>query len=355
MPRKVPRKTLAPGIYRDGKHIEIRVTVNKITEIETLPGDTALEEAKRARARLKARAMTAHPRPEAFTLEADAATYLKLQQHLVSYRNKKAMLAHWSARLGHVQRHRITPQAIAACRILWLDAGARPKTINHRVSVLKHLYTTLDGPDSYNPCTTISPLPVPKTPIRRVSEATILAIDAKLQQLERDADKKGRRFDGAKTRARFRVLVSTGRRPSEVMRAEPSDVDLEQRVWVVRDGKGGWSPGLYLNDDMLAAWRLFSHAQAWGAFNISSFGDTLRRAGWPKDVRLYNLRHTTLIEAIERGGDMADVQTFAGHKSLSTTRIYTGVRRSRMERLSTLLEGRFGGFPEVPKNDPDDK
>lgn len=355
MPRKVPRQTLARGIYRDGHRLELRVTLNGITDIAHLPGDTELDDAKRYRARMLARAQTAHPRPKALTLAADIVAYLKLQTHQVSYRNKKAMLAHWSDRLGHLPRHRITAQAVAAMRIVWLDKGIKPKTINHRVAILRHLYATLDGKHAPTPCDEIAPLPVPRTPIRRVSETTILTVDQRLQALEQDAEKPGRKFDGAKTRARFRVLVTTGRRPSEVMRAEPSDVDLEQRVWVVRDGKGGWSPGIFLNADMLAAWRLFIAADAWGKFNLSSFGDTLRRAGWPKDVRLYNLRHTTLIEAIERGGDMADVQTLAGHKSIATTRIYTGVRHSRMQQISERLEGRFSGFPEVPKKIPDAK
>ena len=50
------------------------------------------------------------------------------------------------------------------------------------------------------------------------------------------------------------------------MRAEPADVDLTQRVWRPRDGKGGWGPGIYLNDDMMAAWELFVEADAWGFF-----------------------------------------------------------------------------------------
>ncbi len=44
--------------------------------------------------------------------------------------------------------------------------------------------------------------------------------------------------------------------------ARPEDVNLEARVWVPRDAKGGYSPGVYLNDDMLAAWTLFIEARA---------------------------------------------------------------------------------------------
>jgi len=343
MPRRTKRKTLARGVYRDGHSIEIRVMVGGVLYTKRLPPDLTTQEAIAERRRLKARADTESPPPARHTLAFDVPRYLKLHKHQASYKNKRAILNHWIAELRETGRHRITADHVQHARVRWLAEKVAPKTINHRVAVLRHLYMTLDGPKATTPCDTIEPLHVPKTPIRRVSDATILAVDRTLQL--REANPPGRPYDGAKTRARFRVLVSTGRRPSEVMRAQPGDVDLENRVWVVRDGKGGWSPGLYLNDDMRAAWTLFVQAHAWGKYNTGSFAVALRNAGWPKDVRPYNARHTTWITAVERGADMADVQTGAGHAQLATTRIYTGIRDSRMQRLSETLEGRFAGFP----------
>lgn len=352
MPRKNPRQTLARGVYLDGQSLELRVTVGGTLYTERLPKDTPLAEAIRMRRRLEARAATETPRSQAGSLAHDAIAYLKLQTHLTSYRSRRAIVNHWIVRVGHKARRAITSQDVLAARVAWLADEVAPKTINHRVSVLHHLYKTLDGRKADTPCDDVSPLHVPKTPIQRVSDETILAVDAKLQEREREW---GHRFAGAKTRARFRVLVSTGRRPSEVMRAQREDVDLEARVWVVRDGKGGWSPGVYLNDDMLAAWQLFIEQDAWGTYNTGQFANTLRAAGWPSHIRPYQARHTTWIMAVERGADMADVQVGAGHKHIATTRIYTGVRNSRMQGLSERLNGRFGGFPVVPTKIPDGK
>jgi integrase len=343
MPRRTKRRTLARGVYKDGNRIEIRAMVNGVPYSKSLPPDTTAAEAITARKHLKARGETETPRPARHTLAFDVPRYLKLCKHQASYKNKRAILNHWIALFPDRGRHRITPADVQHARVTWLAEKVAPKTINHRIAVLRHLYVTLDGPKAKTPCDEIAPLHVPKTPIRRVSDATILTVDRNLQL--REANPPGRPYDGAKTRARFRVLVSTGRRPSEVMRAQPGDVDLENRVWVVRDGKGGWSPGLYLNDDMLAAWTLFVSANAWGKYNTGSFAVALRNAGWPTDIRPYNARHTTWITAVERGADMADVQQGAGHTHLSTTRIYTGIRESRMQRLSETLEGRFAGFP----------
>lgn len=354
MPRKAKRRTLAKGVYFDGASLELRVTIGGTIITKRLPGDTPVAEAIAVRKRLVARAHTEHPQPARHTLAADIPRYLRLQTHLVSYTSRKAILAHWADRLGDRPRHRITAHDVLAARVAWLAGGTAPKTINHRTAVLGHLYAVLDGTQASTPVDEVAPLHVPRTPIHRVTDDVILAVDAELQHKAREATG-NRKFDGQKTLARYRVLVSTGRRPSEVMRAQPLDVNLEQRVWVVRDGKGGWSPGLYLNDDMLAAWTLFAAADAWGDFSVSSYAKVLRRAGWPAGVRPYNARHSTWIAAVERGADMADVQVGAGHKSISTTRIYTGVRHSRMQGLSERLEGRFDGFPVVPPRSSIDK
>lgn len=351
MPRTGKRRTIARGVYADSGGFEIRATVGGVTYTERHPPGTELDKLKRARAVLVSKGQTDTPRAVRHTLRADAPIYLKLVRNLVSFKNRRAQINAWVSLFPDVYRHQLTAQDVLGARATWQESKLAPKTINHRIAALRHLYRTLDGKAAGSPCDEIAPLHVPRTPIQRVSDTTILAVEAELQRRERYNPQGGHKFDGAKTRARFRVLVTTGRRPSEIMRAQPGDVDLDQRVWVPRDGKGGWSPGLYLNDDMLAAWRLFIEAKAWGKYNTSSFVETIRAAGWPAHVRPYNARHTTWITAVERGVDMADVQMGAGHKSLTTTRIYTGVRESRMQRLSEALEGRFGGFPVVPVSD----
>jgi integrase len=139
--------------------------------------------------------------------------------------------------------------------------------------------------------------------------------------------------------------VSTGKRPIEIMRAQPEDVNLEARVWIPRDAKGGHTIGVYLNDDQLAAWKLFAEADAWGPFNLGNFGRVLRTAGWPKGLRPYQARHSTWIAAAERGVDLADISAGAGHKDMRLTRrVYSPVLNSRLQAMSERLDGRFGGW-----------
>lgn len=348
MPRKGPRLTIDTGIYRDGTNgpYEVRVIVGGRAYSARMPIDSTLNELKQKRAALEAMGRTESPRADHGSLRKAVPTYLRLCAHLASVDDLEDHLNAWCKELGDLQRHRIRTADVLAIRAKWTTAGLSAKTINNRCGTLRNLYHRLDGKRAPTPCDDLPSLPVRKTIIERISEATILDVDRQLQERERDGI-----LPDAKTRARFRVFVSTGKRPCEIMRAQPSDVNLKARVWVPRDAKGGFCPGVYLNDDQLAAWKLFIKANAWGPYNQGAFARTIRAAGWPADVRPYQARHSTWIAASERGVDLADIAAGAGHRDLHMTRrMYVPVLNSRLQRLGEALDGRFQGWPVVPKH-----
>jgi integrase len=293
---------------------------------------------------MKAKLLKQHPQPErqgkTGTLARDAEHYYPQIKYMADWRARRSEIRAWIKLLGDRVRSDIKRDDILRVRGVWIEQGIKPKTCNCRVSALRHLYHLLDGDDAATPCDGVKPLPVHRTPPRFIAPAEVNAV---LARLELNAQQPGVRFDGGKTRARLMVLASTGKRPSEVMRAQPGDVDIRRRVWVARDGKGGFSPGVYLNDEMIAAWEAFIAADAWGVFNTGSFSRTLRSAGWPEGVRVYNLRHSIGIALSEMGTDLADIQQHMGHRRMETTRRhYVPVLNSRMESMSKVLEGRFG-------------
>lgn len=350
MPRTGKRRTITKGVYLDSGGYEIRVTVGGRPYSARLPKDATLDELKKKRAQLEARGRTDTPRVERGTLAADALRYIRLIRHLESWKDREAHLTAWIALYGHVARHRVVREDILRARVQWLGSGRAPKTVNHRVDTLRNLYRTLDGRRAWTPCDDIEPLHVPKTPIERISNELLLTVDQNLQAME--AKRTGPPWDG-KTRARFRVFVSTGKRPCEIMRTQPSDVNLKARVWVPRDAKGGFCPGVYLNDDQRAAWELFIAENAWGSYSTGSFARTIRSAGWPEGVRPYQARHTTWITASEMGIDLEDISVGAGHKDpRMTRRVYVPVLNSRLQRLGEALAGRFQGWPVVPVRAP---
>lgn len=337
MSRKVIRATVKVAGYQRERHFS-----------DTPVGRRA---AKAWKISERAKLQRAHPQPEqkapTGTLAKDAIDYYPQIRSMADWRARRSEIRAWIAKLGDKPRNQITRADILRARAEWLtETNPRtkrpttPKTCNCRVSALRHLYHALDGDDAPTPCDGIKPLTVHKTPPRFVTPAEINAV---LQRLAENAAQPTVRFDGDKTRARLMVLATTGKRPSELMRAQPGDVDLRRRVWVARDGKGGFSPGVYLNDEMVAAWEAFMAADAWGRFDTSAFARTLRSAGWPDGVRPYNLRHSIGIALSEMGTDLADIQQHMGHRRMETTRRhYVPVLNSRMESLSRILEGRFG-------------
>jgi integrase len=339
MPRRGRRVRIDTGIYRDSQSGYYSIIVAGI-ERRMPPGSSTASLYKRKADLLEELehldpALTA----EAGTLLRDIPRGLKLMTLSDGGSSMKAHLSAWGkSKLGRKLRRLITREDVLTLRAEWMASGrVQPKTVNNRVEALRSLYRALDGTEARTPCDKIKPLPVHRTPAVSVSPEDILAVDERLQEFER----RGRLRD-AKTRARFRVRASTWRRPSEIMRARPEDVNMRRRIWTPRDGKGGFTPGIYLNDDMLAAWQLFIDADAWGEFDTGSMAEVLRAAGWPEDVRPYNLRHSGGIALAEAGVDMSDVQTMMGHKHLTTTRRhYVPVLRSRLEQAAQLVEGRL--------------
>jgi integrase len=336
MGRKGQRRRLDTGIFEDASGISVIAYGKEVR----MPLGSSRGQLLRRRAELIDELFEHDPSIGAApgTLRKDIPRYLDLAKHLADPRqSRRAHLRAWLEPLGDVPRRQITDHQIRKVRGEWLDAKVKPKTINNRVSALRALYKTLDGPQARTPLDHIKPLPSHRTPAVSVPAAHILAVDAKLQEHEAKGLLRDR-----KTRARFRVRASTGRRPSEIMRAQPEDVDLLRRVWTPRDGKGGFTPGIYLTDDMVAAWELFIEADAWGPFDTYSMARVLRNCGWSEHVRPYNLRHSVGIALSESGIDLADVQQMMGHKHQSTTRAhYVPVINARLEAAGKTLEGRL--------------
>ena len=286
-------------------------------------------------------------------LAADAERYYPQIKHLSDWGQRRSEIRAWlKAGLADRHRHLIVRADVLRIRGVWIEAGVAPKSVNNRVTALRNLYHVLDGDDSPTPCDGVKPLPTHKSPPVLVPAATVNAVLAVLTGPAKDG--RGRpTTERAQTAARLMVLASTGKRPSELMRAEPGDVDLERRVWSVRDGKGGWSEGAYLNTEMRIAWQAFVDADAWGWYSTTRHARRLRAAGWPDGVRPYNARHATWITASERGADLSDIQAGAGHRHQATTRThYVPVLHSRMQRLSELLDGRFGWQARLADQQP---
>jgi integrase len=336
--QKNRRKRIGPGIYRDAYGLSAAVKVGPRDGAQQrekrFPFDTPIRDIKAWQESMRAELRVALRRPIAITrgtLAADAQTYLAQVKHLASYKSRVCEVDAWTALYGRLRRVQLTAEHVRKARAQWTADEYPVKTINNRVQTLRHLYHVLDGRRAPTPADDVTPLPVSDSPKVLVNAKVFRTVAANLTD--------------PKTRARFMVIASTGVRPAEVKRAEPSDIDLDRRVWLVRTAKGGAPRAFWLNDDMKGAIEAFIAADAWGHFDGSDYAKELYAAGWPKDVRPYQARHSVALELGERGIDLGDVQGWLGHKHVTTTRKhYAPVLSSRLKQASERLAGRFSGW-----------
>jgi integrase/recombinase XerC len=158
---------------------------------------------------------------------------------------------------------------------------------------------------------------------------------------------------GRRDRAILETLYSAGLRVSELVGLNLDDVDLSDGVLVVR-GKGKkerlallGSPAksalaAWLGDraGLLAARERQSPAvfvnKSGGRLTTRSVGRLLakhlRQAGLDPRTTPHTLRHSFATHMLDAGADIRGVQELLGHKSLSTTQVYTHVTTQRLQQ-----------------------
>lgn len=334
-------RILPRGISSDKYGFRAYVKVGTQQREKRFKPETPLRDIQRWRDEVRVALRIAQPSTARGTLEADSDRYLNLEtvKRLASAGSRRSELKAWCALYGSWPRAKITRQQIMDAREIWLTQSppVAPKTINHRVETLRRLFLELDGPQCPTPCDHIRKLQIPERLPQFVAVTTIRRVAKKLTGVDQ---------------ARFLVLTSTGQRPAQLKRAQPSDVDLRRRVWLVRPAKGGSPIPVFLNDDMVAAWRrLLPYAKEGPepfAFDTSTYDKKLYAAGWPRDVRPYNAKHTVGLALAESGLGWDDIRDFFGHKDSKMTKVYTGLVAKRLKHASQKLAGRKLGWDKLP-------
>jgi integrase/recombinase XerC len=158
---------------------------------------------------------------------------------------------------------------------------------------------------------------------------------------------------GRRDRAILETLYSAGLRVSELAGLNLDDVDLSDGVLVVR-GKGKKERLALLGGPAkaaLAAWLADRAAlladrkrqspavfvnKAGGRLTTRSVGRLLakhlRQAGLDPRTTPHTLRHSFATHMLDAGADIRGVQELLGHKSLSTTQVYTHVTTQRLQQ-----------------------
>jgi len=153
---------------------------------------------------------------------------------------------------------------------------------------------------------------------------------------------------GLRDRAAFELMYSSGLRSGELGKLDLTDVDLSQRMLIVRDAK--WSKDRVVPISEVAASFLALHLEGVrdpgrpvfqsGKGRMSAacvakrFRVHLAKAGLAgRGLSPHSIRHATATHLLAHGADLRFVQELLGHESIETTVIYTNELFENLKRI----------------------
>jgi len=239
------------------------------------------------------------------------------------------------------------PLTIRAFLAAMHERGYRPSTVARKIATLRSFYKWLcrEGMREGNPMTLI------RTPRRE--RALPKAIDAdRVERLLSAPDASSTL--GLRDRAILETLYATGVRVGELAGLSRGDADLDDRSLLVR-GKGRRQRIVPLSRHVVTALETyldalgtdpaFRHVEEGpgapvfvnrhgGRLSSRSIRRNLDKylleAGLDPGISPHTLRHSFATHLLDNGADLRSVQELLGHRSLSTTQVYTHLSTRRL-------------------------
>jgi site-specific recombinase XerD len=206
-----------------------------------------------------------------------------------------------------------------------------PATIARRLTAVRSLLRFTLGPGH------VPDIPLAPRRNRRLPDAP------KLSEVDELLAAAGAGDDALSLRNRtlLELVYSAGLRSSEAVGLDLGDVDFEQEIVHVRNGKGAKDRVVPLGEEA-GHWvaRYLAEARpelARGAENALFLSVRGRRLDTSTLRRTlsnpHRLRHAFATHLLEGGADLRVIQELLGHSSLSTTQIYSHVDAKRLRRV----------------------
>lgn len=164
-------------------------------------------------------------------------------------------------------------------------------------------------------------------------------------------------------RAIFEVFYSTGIRRNEATGLKLADVDYENGLMFIHEGKGGKDRVVPIGRIALGSIRRYAiearpllTTEGNDFLFINRAGrhishNTIRAivikvvkaAGLTKHVKIHGIRHTCATHMLNHGADIRYVQELLGHASLSSTQVYTHVSIKKLKETHAKCHPREQG------------
>jgi integrase/recombinase XerD len=150
-------------------------------------------------------------------------------------------------------------------------------------------------------------------------------------------------------RAIYELMYSTGLRIGEVLKLKTGDIDLDNRMVLIRRGKGGkdrMEPFNQVSKQFLELYLCSRNKKRdellfkgvignlTGSYMNERFKKAAEKAGVRrKHLSIHSIRHTVATHLLENGADLRYVQELLGHESIETTVIYTHTMYESLKKV----------------------
>lgn len=218
-----------------------------------------------------------------------------------------------------------------------------------------HRFCVLEGVTTSDPARSWKPPGTPQRLPKAISYADVAALISAATMPDPPF--------GVRDAALLELLYGVGARISEACGLDVDDVDLEERVVLLR-GKGGRERRLPLGGmaaEAVSAYLVRGRpallARGTPALFLNSRGARLsRQSAWAvisaaagraglEGVSPHTLRHSFATHLLEGGADVRVVQELLGHASVTTTQIYTRVTVETLREVYAVSHPRSGVAP----------
>ncbi len=151
----------------------------------------------------------------------------------------------------------------------------------------------------------------------------------------------------------IQTMFYTGGRISEIIHLTLDDVDLENKVLHIIDGKGGKDRDVPINDKLhrilIYYLEQIRDAHSNRFFALTRTGkvsagyvnrcihDAVERLGWSKKISSHALRHSFSSNLLEKGASVVSIQKLLGHSSLRVTSRYLHQNTDKLTEAVNLL------------------
>lgn len=255
-----------------------------------------------------------------------------------SERTIKAYIAHNNNFLEFVKKD---PNAVivedikAYMAYLTTEKGLKPSSISLAMSALRFLYDEILGKGLF------AKIKLPKAEKKLPTVLTKDEIKSLLEAVK-----------NPKHRLLIEFMYSSGLRVSECVGIKIDDIDINEKMGIVRAGKGKKDRNIILSNtlvDHLSSYLANRNDNNLYVFNTKErhisvrqaqriVNEAAKRAGIKKRVFCHALRSSFATHLLEAGTDIRVIQELLGHSNLATTQRYTKVSREQLKKVRSPLD-----------------